>query len=261
MDHISVTSDSRGVYTVTLNRPHTLNAFDEAMIAEIHNSFVTLDVDPTVRLVVLAASGKLFCAGADIKWMERQSVKDQAANLLDARCFAEMLRAIRECSKPTVVRVHGHSFGGGVGLMAASDIVVAARSTHFAVSEARFGILPSVIGPYLIEVMGVKQAQRLAMTTATFEADEACRLGLVHEVVNPEELDQAVARQVGMLLASSPASLDEIKKLYTKLHALQLTQDLRELTAQTLARVRDTDQAHEGFAAFLAKRPAKWVRT
>lgn len=236
-----------------------LNAFDEVMIAELTEVFSRIAADPAVRCVVLAAEGKLFCAGADIGWMQRQSRQSHDENLRDARVFAEMMRAIYECPKPVIARVQGHAFGGGVGLMAAADIVIAARGAQFAVSEAKFGILPSVIGPYLLNAVGFRQALRLAMTTARVSTDEALAMGLIHESVPTEQLDAAVERVVTMLLSAGPDALREIKRLFQRLAAVAIDADIRELTAATIATVRAGEEAQEGFAAFLQKRAPTWV--
>lgn len=261
MPNIKIQRDSRGVATLTLDRPAVLNAFDEATIAELSAAFARLDADPGVRVIVLTAEGRAFCAGADIAWMQRQSGNSLEDNLEDSRRFAEMLRRLHECTKPTVVRVNGSAFGGGVGLMAAADIVVSVDSARFAVSEAKFGILPAVIGPYLLRAIGPRQALRLAMTTSSFTAREAVTLGLVHACVEAGTLDTAVDEVVTQLLSSSPGSLREIKALYRQFPAAAIDPELRELTAATNARVRATDEAREGFAAFMAKRPPAWVRS
>lgn len=257
MTNLKIERDSRGVARVILARLEVLNAFDEVTIAELSEAFTLLSADPLVRVVILGAEGRLFCAGADIAWMQRQSQNSFEENLADSRHFAQMLRLVHECSKPTVVRVNGHAFGGGVGLMAAADIVVSSANARFSISEARFGILPAVIGPYLVQVLGARQARRLAMTTRQFSADEALRLGLVHTSVAPEELDATVESVVTQLLSSSPNALSEIKLLYRRLSG-QIDADTRELTAMTNARVRATDEAREGFAAFLTKRLPAW---
>jgi methylglutaconyl-CoA hydratase len=210
--------------------------------------------------VVLGAEGKLFCAGADIEWMQRQSRQSQEENLRDARAFAEMMRAIYECPKPVIACVQGHAFGGGVGLMAAADIVIASRNAAFAVSEAKFGILPSVIGPYLVNAVGPRHALRLAMTTARVSAEEGLAMGLVHEVVPLEDLAKAVEAVIGVILNGGPGAMLEIKRLFHRLAGVTIDADVRELTAATIARVRATDEAQEGFAAFLQKRAAAWVR-
>ena len=157
---LAVAVDARGIATVALQRGDVLNAFDETMIAELTDVFTALGARDDVRAIVLRSDGRAFCAGADLQWMQRASANDAAANLRDAERFAAMMRALRQCPKPTVARVQGHAFGGGVGLCAACDIVIASDHARFAVSEARFGILPAVIGPYLVEAVGQRQARR-----------------------------------------------------------------------------------------------------
>ena len=258
MNTLHVSTDARGVATVELSRPDVLNAFDEAMIGEIAQAFGDLGKDARVRVIVLRAAGKAFCAGADLAWMQRQAKNSEADNRADALAFAEMMRLLYECPKPTVARVHGQAFGGGVGLMCACDIVVAAEGAKFAISEAKFGILPAVIGPYVINSVGPRQARRLALTAETFGAAFAREIGLVHEVTAPDGLDAKVEEIVSLILKNGPNALAEIKQLFARLPVGPITHGVRALTAQTIARLRGTDEAREGFAAFFEKRPAKW---
>ncbi|MDC6167427.1 MULTISPECIES: enoyl-CoA hydratase-related protein [unclassified Roseateles] len=259
METLHIEVDGRGVAQLTMTRPEVFNAFNEAMISEIGQGFDRLIADPRVRVIVLAGAGKAFSAGADIQWMKRASEATQEWNLEDARGFAGMLHKIASCPKPTIARVQGLALGGGVGLAVACDIAVASEEAKFAVSEARFGILPAVIGPYVINAVGPRQAKRLALTASRIGAAQALALGLVHEVVALDELDGAVKRWVDELLANGPAAQGEIKALFAELEVGPVTPAVRELTAQTISRVRMTDEAREGFAAFLAKRPAAWI--
>jgi methylglutaconyl-CoA hydratase len=251
-------SDARGVATLTLAREEVFNAFDELMIDELTRAFAALGTDPKVRVVVLAAAGKAFSAGADLRWMERTSQNGRQENLEDARRFARMMQAINECSKPVVGRVQGAAYGGGVGLCCACDIVFASSQSVFSVSEAKFGILPSVIGPYLTNAVGKRQALRLALTAQRIDAAHALRIGLVHQVAETSELDGLIEETVAALLLNGPAALGEIKALFGQLEVGEITEQVRELTAQTIARVRATDEAREGFAAFFAKRAPSW---
>ena len=248
-----------GVAQVTMARPEVFNAFDETMIGELGAAFVALEADAVVRVIVLAGEGRHFSAGADLQWMQRASEATRQWNLDDARRFAAMLARIEACPKPVVARLQGAALGGGVGLACACDIAVAAEGASFAVSEARFGILPAVIGPYLTNAVGKRQARRLALTTERIGAAEALAMGLVHRVVPAAELDAAVDRVVADLLAGGPLAQQEIKTLFAQLEVGPVTPEVRELTAHTIARVRGSDEAREGFAAFLAKRPAAWV--
>ena len=256
-----------GVVRVRMNRPQVFNAFDEAMIAELDAVFGLLANDDNARVIVLEGAGKAFSAGADLQWMQRASQADFEWNLADARRFAGMLWKIHHCPKPTIARVQGVALGGGVGLACACDFAIASSRAQFAVSEAKFGILPSVIGSYLTNAVGKRQAMRLALTTSRIGAAEAHNIGLVQQVTNDDgspdgaaaALDAAVDALVAGLLVGGPNAQREIKALYAQMAVGPVSTDVLELTAQTIARVRGTDEAKEGFAAFLAKRPAAWV--
>ena len=256
---LSVTARAPGVTQVTMAREAVFNAFDEAMIAELDAAFAQLEADSAVRVIVLAGSGRHFSAGADLQWMQRASQASREWNLQDARRFAGMLHRLESCAKPTVARVQGAALGGGVGLACACDIAVAADNASFSVSEAKFGILPAVIGPYVTNAVGKRQAKRLALTTTRIDAAEALRIGLVQHVVTSEALDAAVDAVVKDLLVGGPAAQREIKALFAQLEVGPITPDVIELTAQTISRVRGTDEAREGFDAFLSKRPANWI--
>lgn len=256
---LSVTTRQPGVAQVTMNRPAVFNAFDEAMIAELDAAFAALESDASVRVIVLAGEGKHFSAGADLQWMQRASAASLEWNLADARKFAGMLARIEACAKPTIARVQGAALGGGVGLAAACDIAVAADNASFAVSEAKFGILPSVIGPYVTNAVGKRHARRLALTATRIGAAEALAMGLVQQVTTLDALDAAVDATVTELLVCGPQAQAEIKQLFAQLAAGPITPEVRELTVQTISRVRGTPEAKEGFAAFLGKRPANWI--
>lgn len=259
MDTLHITHPATGVAQVTMARPAVFNAFDEAMIAELSAAVVQLGLDDTVRVIVLAGEGKAFSAGADLQWMQRAAQAGFEDNLADGRRFAEMFRLIDTCPKPTVARVQGLALGGGVGLTCACDIAIASDEARFAMSEARFGILPSGIGPYVINAIGKRQARRLALTTQRIDAAEALAIGLVHQVVPAAELDGAVDAVVRELLVGGPQAQAEIKALYAQLEVGPVTPQVLELTAQTISRVRSGPEAREGFDAFLSKRPAKWI--
>ena len=248
-----------GVAQVTMSRPAVFNAFDEAMIAELDAAFAQLADDPAVRVIVLAGEGKHFSAGADLQWMQRASSASLDWNVQDARRFAAMLARIESAPKPTVARVQGAALGGGVGLACACDIAIATDSASFAVSEARFGILPAVIGPYVLSAVGKRQARRLALTATRIGAAEALAIGLVQQVAAVDALDAAVDATVAELLTGGPQAQREIKQLFAQLAEAPVTPEGVELTAQTISRVRGSDEAREGFAAFLAKRPAAWM--
>jgi methylglutaconyl-CoA hydratase len=254
-----VSTRATGVAQVQMSRPEVFNAFDERMIGELDEAFAALESEPAVRVIVLAGAGKHFSAGADLQWMQRASTASEDWNLQDARRFAGMLSRIEQCPKPTVARVQGAALGGGVGLACACDVAVAADDASFSVSEARFGILPAVIGPYVTNAVGKRQARRLALTATRIRAAEALAIGLVQQVVPIVGLDAAVDAVVADLLSGGPNAQREIKALFAQLEVGPITPEVRERTARTIARVRGTEEARDGFAAFLAKRPASWI--
>lgn len=256
---LNISTRAPGVAQVTMSRPAVFNAFDETMIGELDDAFAALAADAAVRVVVLAGEGRHFSAGADLQWMQRASRASEDWNLQDARRFAGMLARIAALPKPTVARVQGAALGGGVGLTCACDIAVAADNASFSVSEAKFGILPSVIGPHLVNAVGRRQALRLALTTERIGAVQAEAMGLVHRVVGLDALDAAVDAVARDLLVGGPQAQGEIKRLFGRLEVGPVTPEVLELTARTISRVRGTDEAREGFDAFLSKRPANWI--
>ena len=256
---LSPTTRAPGVAQITMSRPAVFNAFDEAMIGELDAAFAQVIADDSVRVIVLAGEGRHFSAGADLQWMQRASTASREWNLQDARRFAGMLWRIASSPKPVVARIQGAALGGGVGLACTCDVAVAADNASFSVSEAKFGILPAVIGPYVTNAVGKRQALRLALTTSRIGAAEALAMGLVHQVTTLDGLDAAVDAAVKDLLAGGPSALREIKALFAHLEVGPITEEVRELTAQTISRVRGTDEAREGFDAFLTKRSANWI--
>lgn len=256
---LQVSRDDRGVLRVTLDRPDVLNAFDEALIVRITETFHAIHDDDTIRVVVLESTGRTFCAGADIGWMRRAAANDYAANLEDARRFASMMAAIDRCPQPVIARIQGPAYGGGVGLACAADIVIASERAKFSISEAKFGILPAVIGPYLVNAVGLRQARRLALTCTLIKAEEAVAIGLVQQVTSEQDLDNVVQTCVDEVLLGGPQAHRAIKALFSNLHVGPVTDAVRELTAQTISKTRAGAEARAGFEAFVAKQPAPWV--
>lgn len=253
---VEVTPDRIG--RVEMVRPEVFNAFDEVMIRELDEAFHRLSEDDGVHAIVLSGAGKVFSAGADLQWMKRASESSEQWNLEDARRFAAMLHRIETCPKPTIAQVHGLALGGGVGLICACDFAVASTESRFAVSEARFGILPAVIGPYLTNAVGKRHAKRLALLANRFGAQEAKSIGLIDEVTTRADLNVGVNRILAELAKNGPTSLAEIKGLFSRFEVGEVTSSIRELTAQTISRVRLTPEAREGFEAFLEKRAPAW---
>ena len=247
------------IATLWMDRPEVFNAFNEQLIADLAAACQALDADAGVRVVVLAGRGKHFSAGADLNWMRRASDSTEAENLADSRKFAAMLRGLCELSKPTIARVQGAALGGGTGLTAACDMAIAADDASFATSEVKFGIIPSVISPYVLRAIGPRHALRYFQTAERFGANEAKAMGLVNEVVPAAELDAAVERLAQALLACGPQAQLAAKRLVADLSARPIGPEVSEETAQRIARQRATAEAREGFAAFFDKRPPAWT--
>ena len=246
------------VATIWMNRPDVFNAFNERLIADLGAACRELDADTSVRVVVLGGRGRHFSAGADLNWMQRAATAGEAENLADARSFAGMLQALANMSKPTIARVQGAALGGGTGLAAACDMVVAAEDAQFATSEVKFGIIPAVISPYMLRAIGPRHALRYFQTAEKFHAAEAKAIGLVSEVVPPDGLDAGVARLVEPLLAGGPLAQLAAKQLIAAVAGRPIDAAVAEETATRIARQRATAEAKEGFAAFLQKRPPAW---
>jgi len=247
------------VAIVVLNRPDVHNAFNETLIAELTAALRAMDSDPEVRAVVLAGAGESFCAGADLNWMQKMAAFNRTQNLADARSLAAMLATLDTLSKPTIARVHGAIFGGGVGLVACCDIAIGTQDAVFSFSEARLGLIPATISPYVIEAIGARAARRYFLSAERFTAAEAYRLGLLHDLALPEELDARVNELLGTLLTAGPRAQAECKLLLRAIAKRPVDADLIADTAQRIARVRSSPEGREGIAAFLAKRKAAWV--
>ncbi|MGV3653826.1 MAG: enoyl-CoA hydratase/isomerase family protein [Noviherbaspirillum sp.] len=245
--------------TVWLNRPEVRNAFDDAAIAEITDVFSALGRETAVRAIVLAARGPVFCAGADLNWMKRMAGYSHAENLDDANRLAAMLRAIYECPRPVVARVQGDCYAGGMGLVAACDIAVAADTVRFCLSEVRIGLIPATISPYVIKAMGEQAARRYFLTAERFSAQEALRLSLVHEAVAPDALDAGVERLVDALLAASPDAVSQAKRLVRDMAGRPVDDAVVADTVARIADIRASAQGREGVQSFLEKRKPSWL--
>ena len=251
---------AEGRATVTLNRPDVHNAFDDKLIALLTSELDALDRNPTVGVVVLAAAGKSFCAGADLKWMRRMAEYSEAENQADAEALAALMKPLNRLSKPTVAEVQGAAYGGGVGLICCCDIAIASEAAQFSISEVKLGLIPSVISPYVVAVIGERQARRYALGAETFDAIEAKRIGLVHEVTAAEDLQAAVDAMVEALLANGPAAMAETKDQIAGVANRPVDDRLIAAAATRIARIRVSDEGREGVAAFLEKRKPGWAR-
>lgn len=250
--------DARGVATIWLARSEKRNAMSAAMISDLTEAAGTLGQDAAVRVVVLAADGPVFCAGGDLGWMQDQMAADRETRRREATALAMMLKALNEMPKPLIGRVHGNAFGGGVGLMAVCDTVVAAETARFGLTETRLGLIPATIGPYVIARLGEGMARRVFMSSRLFDAAEAERLGLVARSVPEAALDEAVEEEVSAYLACAPGAVAEAKALARRLGSDVGDADIA-LSIDALLTRWDSDEAREGTDAFFARRKAAWV--
>ncbi len=254
MNDLTLVTDARGVVRVTLNRPAIHNAFNEGMIAELTETFTDLGHQASVRVIVLSGAGASFSAGADLNWMQRAAEQDEFANAEDARALARMFSAINTCPKPVIGLIHGAALGGGVGLAACCDLVIAAPDAVFGLTEVRLGLIPAVIAPFVVAKTGASAARRYMLTGERFSAAEAHRIGLVHEVA--AGLEAEAAKLVDALLASGPEAVADAKDL---IHDITAFRDRADLTAHRIAARRASDEGKAGIAAFLAKRKPDWT--
>lgn len=250
-------ADDRAAITLTRGEIH--NAFDDALIADLTAAFRQVGADPAVRVVILAAEGRSFSAGADLNWMRRMAGYSEAENLADAKALAGLMQAIDTCPKPTIARVQGAAFGGGVGLVACCDIAVASDRANFCLSEVKLGIVPAVISPYIVRAIGPRAARRYVQTAERFGAAEAHRLGLVHEVTAEDVLDVVIGGIVDALRLGGPEAQREAKSLVA-LVADRNPADVLDETARRIAAIRAGAEGQEGLTAFLEKRSPAWVR-
>lgn len=255
---LDVRRPSPHVAEVFLNRPEVRNAFNDGVIAELTATFRTLGADPALRAIVLGGHGKAFCAGADLGWMRAMADYSWDENRADAAGLAEMLWTLYSCPVPVVGRVHGDCYAGGVGLAAVCDVLVAAEPAHFCLSEAKLGLLPATIGPYVIKAMGEQAARRYFVTAERFSAAQAHAMGFVHACVPAEALDAQVGEIVAALVANGPAAVKACKRLVQDLAGREITPALREDTARRIADIRASAEGREGVQSFLGKRDPAW---
>lgn len=261
MKTLKIERDARGVALIAMNRPEVHNAFDEAMIREVIEAFRDLGGDDSVRVIIVAAEGKSFCAGADLNWMKRASEYDEDQNREDAGELALMLNAIYACPKPVIARVQGNAFGGGVGVVAAADIAIGVSDVQFALSEVKLGIIPAVISPYVIEAIGARYAHRYCITAERFSGSEAYRIGLLHDLApSIDAMDEMIAALCTTLLGNGPRAIEAAKNLIQAVAQKPIDDELMEDTIERIAQIRSTPEAKEGIGAFLQKRKPNWVK-
>ncbi len=251
----------RGVATLTLNRPDVRNAFNDDMIAELAQAFTALGAHADVRCIVLAAEGAAFCAGADLNWMRRMADYSHAENIADAAQLADMLRVVYRCPKPTIARIQGDVYAGGMGLVAACDMVVSVDSAHYCLSEVKLGLVPATISPYVLRALGARAAHRYFLTAERFDAAEAHRIGLVHEMTTADLLDAKVAELIGALVNASPLAVKACKLLVQDVAEREINNELIALTVKGIADIRSSEEGKEGVQSFLQKRKPGWMLT
>ena len=250
---------SGSVARVFLNRPDVRNAFNDGVIAELTQTFAALGADATLRCIVLGGHGKAFCAGADLNWMRAMAGYSWEQNRADAQALADMLWTLYSCPVPVVGRVHGDCYAGGLGLAAVCDVLVAAEGVHFCLSEAKLGLLPATIGPYVVKAMGEQAARRWFVTAERFSSAQAHAMGFVHELAAPEALDAKVDELVAALVANGPMAARACKQLVKDVAGRAIDAELRADTARRIADIRASDEGREGVQSFLGKRAPSWL--
>ena len=258
MNTLQLIRPSAHVAEVWLNRPDVRNAFNDEVIAELTQTFQQLAAQPELRVVLLSGRGKAFCAGADLNWMRAMADYSWEQNRADAQRLADMLWTLDQCPVPVVGRVQGDCYAGGMGLASICDVLVASSNVTFCLSEARLGLLPATISPYVIRAMGVQAARRYFTTAERLSAAQAHGMGLVHELCEPEALDAKVAEIVATLVANGPAAVKACKRLVRDVSGQDLTEALRVETARRIADIRASDEGKEGLQSFLGKRSPNW---
>jgi methylglutaconyl-CoA hydratase len=245
---------------VTMNRAERHNAFDDVLIGELTEALRSMEAEDGIRVVVLSGAGKSFSAGADLNWMKRMAGFSAEENRRDAMGLGALMRTLAHLRKPTIARVQGAAYGGGVGLVACCDIAVATQHAKFALSEAKLGLIPAVISPYVIAAIGERAARRYFLTAETFEAAEAWRIGLIHDMGGSEgDMDEKIGLIVDAILAGGPVAQREAKELIRAVSGRPVTSELIQDTAERIAKIRSSPEGREGVAAFLEKRRASWI--
>lgn len=258
-DTILYELDSDGVARVTLNRPDVRNAMNEELIADLLAVFEKVAADDQARFMLLTGAGDGFCAGGDLNWMRKTAEYDFEENLQDAYKLGHLMRLLFEMPKPTVALVNGHAFGGGMGLVAACDIAIAAEEAKFSLSEVKLGLIPATIAPYVVRAMGERNARRYFLTAEVFDAETAWDIGFVHEIVPRSELADAGEDMVEQLLIGGPGAQAAAKEMVFRCAEETIGDVLEEWTSRRIAEVRATDEGKEGASAFLEKRKPAWT--
>jgi methylglutaconyl-CoA hydratase len=256
---LDIAIDDR-VARIALNRPDVHNAFDDELIRELTETLQKFDADSAIRAVILTGNGASFSAGADLNWMRRMATASESDNRADSERLAALMRTLNFMTKPTIARVNGAAYGGGVGLIACCDIAIAVDSAKFGLTEVKLGLVPAVISPYVIAAIGAREARRLFVTGEVFDAAEARRVGLVHDVVAASDFDAHVAAAISHLGKGGPLAQAEAKKLVLRMSntTLHSAQSIDVENAALIAKLRVSTEGQEGIGAFLGKRKPNW---
>jgi len=255
---VSIQTCERGIATVTLNNPNKHNAFDDKIIEELTAAFEQINNNKDVRVMILAATGKNFCAGGDLAWMKRMASYSYDENIKDSKALAKMFNDLNFLAVPTIARVQGIAFGGGVGLICCCDMAVTTPDASFSLSEVKIGLIPAVISPYVVAAIGQRAARRYCITAERFDAQTALELGMVSKVVEKEQLDHEIDKLAETLLANSPAAIVGAKQLIFDVAGRKIDADLTDFTCERIAEIRVSAEGQEGLTAFLEKRKPTW---
>jgi len=255
-DTINVSLE-KNVTTISLNRPDVHNAMNETLMKELTDCFKKLDKDKDTRIIILTGTGKSFCAGADLNWMKSMVNYSKEENIKDSNLLLELYEAIYTCSKPTIAKVNGHAFGGGIGLFAACDITIALPDCKFAFSEVKLGIIPAVISTYISKRLKISDMRRLFVTGEKFDSNYAKQVGLIDFVVEEKEFEDTINKYVKSLSSSGPKAITEVKKLIEACENMD-PDEYKKYTVQKISELRISDEGQEGINAFLEKRKSKW---
>jgi len=254
---ISADTPFAGVFTITLNKPEKHNAFDEVMISELISTLHYVAKQSDIRIVCLQANGKSFCSGADLNWMKRMSTFSRNENFADANKLSELMQTLVELPQPTVAIVQGNAFGGGVGLVACCDIVIASDIAQFCLAEVKLGLIPAVISPYIVDAIGMRHAKRYMLTAEMISTEVAKQLGLIHKIVPLDNINNIRDEMLKVLIANGPQALKAVKECCAEINNVN-DEALRQKLVQKIAKIRVSSEAQEGMQAFFAKRKPKW---
>jgi methylglutaconyl-CoA hydratase len=250
--------NSSGIATLSLNNPQRHNTFDEQLLRQLLDSLIRIEQDPSIRVVLLRAEGKYFCAGGDLHWMQRMGLSSQDENHADVNLLARVMYTLRQLPQPTIACVQGSAYGGGVGLVACCDIALATPDAHFCLSEVTLGLVPAVISPYVLAAIGERAARRYFLTAERFDAEQAKTLGLIHEVVSSDALMHRADELATQLLNNAPSAMRITKQLLSQIASHPINPDIITATVDCLTVVRSSEEAQEGIRAFFEKRPPNW---